>query len=178
MSERDRLREGDQAPDFTLPGTDRDGAPEEIRNFSLREATRDGPAIVTFYLFDFNPTCSDHLCGLRDAGWFDLLPETSVLAISTDRTFSHRAFADHHELNFPLLSDSDGGVSEEHGVIYDEFKRHRRIAKRAVFVVDQARTVQYAWATDDPQQLPNWAAVLETFKANPSLPGPQGREVP
>lgn len=101
------LREGDSAPEFTLPGSGSDVESTEIWDYSLAEATEAGPAILTFYLFDFNPHCSTHLCGLRDAVGFDLIPPTDVLAISTDRTFSHRAFADRFDLEFPLLSDSD-----------------------------------------------------------------------
>jgi peroxiredoxin len=69
-----------------------------------------------------------------------------VFCISTDRSFSHRAFAETEELAFALLSDSDGSVAES----YEEFNGHKRIAKRSVFVVDTDGTIRYAWSTDDP----------------------------
>lgn len=42
---------------------------------------------------------------------------------------------------------SDGAVSEAYGGLDDEFKRHRRVDNRSVFVVDQARTVENAGRT-------------------------------
>jgi len=39
--------------------------------------------------------------------WLDLDDRVTVFGISTDRTFSRRAFADTEELAFTLLPDSD-----------------------------------------------------------------------
>ena len=50
-------------------------------------------------------------------------------------------------------------MSEAYGVLYDEFEGHKRVAKRAVFVLDDDRTVRYAWSTDDASQQPDWREV-------------------
>lgn len=149
------LSDGDAAPDFILPGTD--GA--EVREYMLAEYTREGPVVLAFYLFDFHPACTEELCALRDLEWFTLLPDTTVLAISTDSAFSHRAFAREYGVEYPLLSDSDGAVSDRYGVLYDEFAGHRVVSKRALFVVDADTRVRYAWAAEDPSELPDWDAV-------------------
>jgi len=141
------LSEGSAAPGFTLPGTDESDA--GVDEYSLADALADGPALLNFYLFDFHPQCTDHVCSPHDVAWFDLDERLSVYGISTDRTFSHAAFARQEGLQFPLLSDSDGEVAEDYGVLYDEFQGHKRIARRAVFPVD----------TDDPGVQPDWQAV-------------------
>lgn len=87
-----------------------------------------------------------------------------------------RAFADAENLDPPPLSDSDGSVSEAYGVLYDEFNRHRRVAKHSVFVVDQNRTVRYAWATDDRETIPDWIAVRNAFEETPTLPSGPSNE--
>jgi len=95
----------------------------------------------------------------------DLQPAGTVFGISTDRSFSHRAFADTEDLAFALLSDSDGSVAESYDVFYEEFNGHKRIAKRSVFVVDTDGTIRYAWSTDDPTVQPDFSAVKDALEA-------------
>ncbi|WP_123538737.1 redoxin domain-containing protein [Halosimplex salinum] len=149
------LTDGDAAPDFILPGTDGD----EVREYMLAERTRDGPVVLAFYLFDFHPACTDELCAIQNFGWFDVRDDTTVFGISRDSAFSHRAFAREYDIPFPLLSDSDGAVSERYGVRYDELAGHRDVSKRAVFVVDGETKVRYSWVADDPVEQPDWDEV-------------------
>jgi peroxiredoxin len=149
------LSTGSDAPDFALPGTDPDGT--EPSEYSLSAALEEGPVVVTFYLFDFHPACTEHVCDLHDLAWFDLEEGVTVYGISTDRTFSHQAFAESESLDVQLLSDSDGTVAESYDALYDEFKGHKRIAKRSVYVVDTDGTIAYAWQTEEPQKQPDWS---------------------
>ena len=86
----------------------------------------------------------------------DLQPAVTVFGIATDRSFSHRAFAETAELAFALRSASDGSVAESYDVFYEEFNGHKRIAKRSVFVVDTDGTIRYAWSTDDSTVQPDF----------------------
>jgi peroxiredoxin len=150
------VRTGDRAPDFELPGVV-DG---EIEAHRLDDVLAAGKTVVlAFYVFDFHPACTTEWCSFRDADWLTLLDGVEVLGIGTDRVFSHRRFADEHDLQFALLSDSDGDVSERYDVLYDEFDGHRRVSKRAVFVVAPDGTVQYRWVADDPQIQPDFTEV-------------------
>lgn len=153
------LTEGIVAPDFRLPGTPPSDDQDIVSEYSLREAITDGPVLLNFYLFDFHPHCTENICDLHDLAWFDIHESVSVYGISTDKSFSHRAFAETEDLDVTLLSDSDGTVAEEYGVLYDEFGAHKRIAKRAVFIVDSEGIVRYAWRTEDPSVQPDWQAV-------------------
>lgn len=145
---------GTDAPDFTLPGTDSNGT--EPSEYNLSAALEEGPVVVTFYLFDFHPACTEHMCDLHDLAWFEFEEDITVFGISTDRTFSHQAFAESEDLEVNLLSDSDGAVAESYDALYDEFKGHKQIAKRSIYVVDTDGTIAYAWQTEDPQEQPDW----------------------
>ena len=97
---------------------------------------------------------------------FDLL---GVFGLSTDSVFSHREFAKREGLEYPLLTDSDGSVADAYGVLYDEVRGHKRIAKRAVFLVDSTQAVRYSWCADDPSRQPDWAeikAAIEDVKSD------------
>lgn len=151
------LQTGTQAPNFTLPAAS--DVDDSLKEVSLTDALADGPVLLNFYVFDFHPACTDNVCELHDLAWFDLDTSLTVVGISTDSVYSHRAFAAAEGLDFTLLSDSDGSTAESYGVLYDEFNGHRRIAKRSVFLVDTDGTVVYAWATDDPGTQPDFDAV-------------------
>ncbi|MFB6137928.1 MAG: redoxin domain-containing protein [Halobacteriaceae archaeon] len=156
------LQHGTTAPDFTLPGTNPSQAETDVSQFALESALEAGPVVLNFYLFDFHPACTENMCDLHDLAWFDLDESVTVFGISTDRSFSHRAFAKAEDLGFALLSDSDGSVAQAYDVLYDEFDGHKQIAKRSVFVLDSGRTIRYAWSTADPSVQPDWSAVKAT----------------
>lgn len=90
----------------------------------------------------------------------------SAVAIAVTATFSQQQFARDLQLSYPLLSDWNREVSQAWGVAYTEWKGHRGVAKRSVFVVDRAGVVRYRWVTDDALQLPDIdeavAALAET----------------
>jgi peroxiredoxin len=157
------LQEGTTAPDFALPGTSASQAETEVSEFKLGAALKEGPVVVNFYLFDFHPACTENMCDLHNLAWFDLDESATVFGISTDRSFSHRAFSEDEGLAFALLSDSDGSVAEAYDVNYEEFNGHKQIAKRSVFLIDTDRNIQYAWSTEDPSNQPDWSAVKDAL---------------
>ena len=83
-----------------------------------------------------------------------------IVAIAVSATFAQQAFAESLGVDFPLLSDWEGTVSDAYGVRYDVWKGHRGVAKRSIFVVDPDRTVRYRWVTDDALELPDLDAVV------------------
>jgi peroxiredoxin len=78
-----------------------------------------------------------------------------VIAIAVTPTFAQMAFADQLGIDFPLLSDWGGEVSEAYGVRYDIWKGHAGLAKRAVFVVGAGGVITYRWYTDDAHDVPD-----------------------
>ena len=126
------LKVGDLAPDFTLPATLQDTA-------SLSQYRGRVNVVLVFYPFDWSPVCSLQLPGIQAN-----LPQfrelnAQVLGISVDSRHSHKAFAEHLGLEFPLLSDYDKAVCQAYGVL-----RPNGSAERALFVVDRLGVIRYA----------------------------------
>ena len=171
------LSEGDTAPDFELVGVpdrleahldaDDDRTPEsELQRFRLSDSTVAGNAVLlSFYTFDFAPACTEQSCRMRDAEFFQLADDLDVYGISADGPYSHAAFAEQRDLNYPLLSDTDGSVAERYGVLHEEFDGMRRVAERALFVVDADRTVRYAWSDAEGWTDPDLEPVREVIRA-------------
>ena len=139
------LEVGDTAPDFELRGT-RDGDRDIYR---LSDYTDAGQWVfLTFYTFDFNPVCTAGMCALRDAEFFELYDDLVALGVSGDGIHSHERFAEQHDINYPLLSDTGKDVAEQYGVIREEYLGMRRVHQRAAFIIDDTRTIRFATAID------------------------------
>lgn len=150
------IRVGQTAPDFTLPGA----AAGAIERHGLSEYTDRGWAVVlVFYPFDFHSACTDQWCSLRDADWLTLLNDVVVLGVGSDGAYAHREYAAKNNVQFPLLSDTDGQVSRAYGVLAEEFEGHRDVPGRATFVIDPDRTVQFAWSARSPEDQPDLDAL-------------------
>src|SRR5919199_989810 len=83
---------GDQAPDFTLEGTE--------GPFTLSEH-RGEIVVLLFYPGDETPVCTKQFCSYRDTGLEGL--DAVVVGISAQDVDSHRRFTQHHGLTVPLL---------------------------------------------------------------------------
>jgi peroxiredoxin Q/BCP len=102
------LAEGAEAPDFTAQA--HDGSTVELSKL------RGKPVVLYFYPKDETPGCTLEAQAFRDD-----LPELQkldahVIGVSMDTLESHKAFADNHKLNFPLISDADGAIAAKYGV--------------------------------------------------------------
>jgi peroxiredoxin len=136
---------GDTAPDFELQGI-QDG---EIATYRLSDLTDDGRWVfLSFYAFDFNPICTEGMCALRDAEFFEFYDDLVALGVSGDGLHSHERFAAEHDINYPLLSDTGKDVAEQYGVVREEYDGMRRVHQRAVFIIDDTRTVRFSGTVD------------------------------
>jgi peroxiredoxin Q/BCP len=79
-------------------------------------ALKGKPVVVYFYPKDETPGCTKEANSFREV-WKDLEKENVVVVgISDDDDDSHRAFAKHWELPFPLVSDTGGRLRKLFGV--------------------------------------------------------------
>jgi len=62
-----------------------------------------------------------------------------ILGISSDSVYSHDAWARHHGLSYPLLSDIHRTACQAYGIHNAE----RNCARRATFIVDRAGVVRF-----------------------------------
>jgi peroxiredoxin Q/BCP len=103
------LKEGERAPEFTLPddtGKDR----------SLTDFLNSGATVLYFYPADFTPGCTRQACGLRDLQADIEGAKLRVVGISPQPPQTHAKFRAKYNLPFPLLSDVDKEVIKMYGV--------------------------------------------------------------
>ncbi|MGV3757331.1 MAG: peroxiredoxin [Verrucomicrobiota bacterium] len=129
---------GDQAP--AVEGKDQDGKP-----WKLADQTGKKAILLYFYPKDDTPGCTKQACGLRDR-MGDLKKDgIEVIGVSFDSSESHKAFIAKHNLNFPLLADTDGKIADAYGVRREAGKN---IARRASFLIGKDGKI--AHVTDVP----------------------------
>ena len=156
------MQVGDTAPDFTAPLATED----DIESFTLSEALEDGPVVLAFFPGAFTSVCSHELTTFRDRLSEFEAAGVRLYGVSVDSPFALDAFHDELDLNFPLVSDANNELVREYGVAMDFAELGvEDVAKRAVFVVDEDRTVSYAWVSDDPGVEPDYDE-LETAAAD------------
>ncbi len=143
---------GSRAPDFELPGT-------VNKTVRLTNQLERGPVLLLFYPLDWSPVCTSELCDLGDDFNNYAGLGFSIFAISVDSIFSHKAFATHHNIAIPLLSDFNKTVSQDYGVLYPELMGLKGVAKRSAFLIDKEGIVRYAWVTEDPTQMPDFTKI-------------------
>jgi peroxiredoxin len=83
--------------------------------------------------------------------------------ISRDSPWTHIAWAQTLDLNFPLLSDWNGEAMRAFGV-EREFRGHQGVAERSAFIVDPDGTVRGAWRYDTAE-LPDFDELLRAAQA-------------
>lgn len=133
------LKSGDRAPDFTID-SDTDGA---VTLSDLRGRT----VVLYFYPKDDTPGCTVQACDFRDA-----LPrfegiDAVILGVSADDVESHLAFREKYDLNFPLLADVGGVVSDLYGVWGERDVDGRKLMgiERSTFVIGPDGVIRKAW---------------------------------
>ena len=85
-------------------------------------------------------------------------------AVSRDSAWTHIAWAQTLDLNFPLLSDWNREAMRAFGV-EGEFRSHEGVAERSAFLVDPDGTVRGAWHYDTAE-LPDFDVLLRAAQAS------------
>src|SRR6476661_2792404 len=115
---------GDKAP--LISGKDQDG-----KAWKLADEVGKKVVLLYFYPKDDTPGCTKEACGFRDR-ISDLKKQgVEVIGVSFDSAESHKSFIAKHNLNFPLLADTDGKIAEAYGVRMPT----RSMARRASFLI-------------------------------------------
>lgn len=102
------LKPGDKAPDFQ--GKDQNDGTIQLSDFKGKKLA------LYFYPRDLTPTCTTQACNLRDG--IDALKANNieVIGVSDDPAAKHQKFIEKHDLNFPLIADTDQSVLKAFGV--------------------------------------------------------------
>jgi peroxiredoxin Q/BCP len=129
---------GDKAP--LVEGQDQNG-----KAFKLADVVGKQVVLLYFYPKDDTPGCTKQACGLRDR-MADLKKDNvQVVGVSFDNADSHKKFIAKHNLNFPLLADTDGKIADAYGVRRQEGKN---MARRASFLIGKDGRIVHV--TDTP----------------------------
>ncbi len=148
-------REGSQASDFKLQGSD--GQTHSLQDY------RGKTLVIYFYPRDDTPGCTKESCGFRDLkNDFDSL-DTVILGVSKDNLTSHDKFIAKFNLPFVLLSDPETSMMQIYGA-WGEKKLYGKVSIgciRSTIVIDPQGTVIKHWqkvknAVDHPAEVLNF----------------------
>ena len=153
MAEKNPVKVGQPAPDFTLNGTD--GKAHTL------SAYRGKNVVLFFFPKAFTGTCETQIS--THAQEIDKFRQHNamVLGVSTDQTPSQQAFSRQCNPNgdVTLLSDFRHQVVEQYGVQEEEANRAN---DRATFIIDKNGMVQYAHVEPDAGK---WQGTAPEYEA-------------
>lgn len=108
-NEMSELKEGQKAPEFSLPASN--GETIALVDFKGKKNV-----VLYFYPKDDTPGCTVEACGFRDKIKSFESENTVVLGVSPDSAASHVKFIEKFKLPFLLLADENKDVSKAYGV--------------------------------------------------------------
>lgn len=137
-----KVRPGQQAPDFALPGL----LGENLGRQTLRLSDYRGKknVVLSFIPAAFTPVCSDQWPGYNHARELFEARDTVILGLSVDNLPSLYAWVrEMHGVWFPVLTDfwPHGEVAKAYGVL-----RTNGTSERAIVIIDKAGVVRFAQA--------------------------------
>ena len=116
---------GDAAP--RIEGKDQDG-----KTWKLADHLGKHVVLLYFYPKDETPGCTKQAGAQRDRMGDLKQQKVEVIGVSFDSSESHQKFIAKHNLNFPLLADTDGKIADAFGVRREPGKN---MARRASFLI-------------------------------------------
>src|SRR5436309_752770 len=129
---------GDKAP--LIEGKDQDG-----KTWKLADQIGKKVVLLYFYPKDDTPGCTKEACGFRDKIADLKKDNVEVIGVSFDSSESHQKFISKHNLNFPLLADTDGKIAQAYGAKMSD----RNMARRVSFLIGLDGKI--AHVTDTPK---------------------------
>jgi peroxiredoxin Q/BCP len=131
-----KVNVGDKAPDFTLDS-------QTGENVTLSDFFGKKNVVLYFYPKDETPGCTREACTFRDS--YELFTDlgAEVIGVSADTVESHKAFAEHHNLPFTLLSDLDNNVRK----LYGATSTLSFIPGRVTFIIDKKGVIRHVFSS-------------------------------
>ncbi|MFC4405199.1 redoxin domain-containing protein [Haloarchaeobius iranensis] len=161
LPETDHVEAGETAPDFTRPLVNE----EYWEDVSLSALTDDGPVLLVAHTMNGAFPATYTWNEIRDRDWGERF-DVQVVGISVSDPYAHTRLIEDRDIDHALFSDPAAGVAAEYGIEHDldgmagvtEFRP-------AVFLVDADRTVQYAWASQEWPEFPDYDDVEAALEA-------------
>jgi peroxiredoxin len=147
------IEAGRPAPDFSLRNQDGEKvSPADFRGRTL---------VLVFYPLDFSPVCTDQLNVYQE-----MLGEleqrgVSLVGVSVDSAFAHKAFQQQLGISIPLLADfhPKGAVCRDYGVFVEE----RGHSQRALVMIDPEGKVAWSYTSPTPLEIPGVNLIFDAL---------------
>ena len=149
------IEAGSKAPDFSL--RDHSGKEVSLSDFA------GGRLLLVFYPLDFSPGCTDQLSLYQEVLDEITAQGVSMVGISVDSTWSHRAFRKQLNLTIPLLSDfhPKGEVTRAYGAWIDQVGH----GNRSLVLIDEEGVVRWSHASPTPAEIPGANLIFDALSA-------------
>jgi peroxiredoxin len=144
---------GTPAPAFSLP--DQDGNMVALDDFYGRKL------VLAFYPLDFSPVCTDQLSIYQEVVGEIEGRGATLMGVSVDSAYCHRAFRDRLNLTIPLLADfhPKGAMSREYGAYQDDFGANNR----SLVLVGEDGVVRWSHAAPSPKEIPGANLIFDAL---------------
>ena len=120
--------------------------------------------VLFFYPKDMTPGCTTEACNFRDATHDLQKLGAVVLGVSKDTVASHGKFIKKHDLNYPLLADTEHTLMEAFGVWGKRSFMGKTYmgTSRSTFLIDPKGKIVHVWEKANPKE--HAGEVLEVLK--------------
>jgi peroxiredoxin len=147
------IEPGTSAPDFTL--SDQDGNEVSLADFADRKL------VLAFYPLDFSPVCTDQLSIYQEVLGEIEARGATLVGVSVDSVFCHRAFREQLNLTMPLLADfhPKGEMSSAYGA----YRPERGATNRSLVLVDEQGTVRWSHASPSTKEIPGANLIFDAL---------------
>jgi len=159
LPDTDHVAEGDTAPDFTRPLVN----DEYWEDAALSELTAEGPVLLVFFTMDGAFPATYMWNEIRDREW-KADNDLTIVGLSISDPYAHKELVEERGMDYQLFSDPQNGVAEEYGIVHDlDGMAGVSEPRPAVFLLDDERTVEYAWVADEWPDFPDYDEVEDAI---------------
>ena len=144
---------GTTAPDFTLKTQD-----EKEWKLSAHKGKN---VVLLFYPLDWSPTCEKENCKVSENSPIPIGPDTVVVGISRDSTWSHKAWKQSKGIKHDLLADPMLDVTSKFGLKHPAVPF---ISHRATVVVDKTGKVAFVQVQENTKEERDWGELQAAMK--------------
>ena len=143
---------GTTAPDFTLKTQD-----EKEWKLSDQKGKN---VVLIWYPLDWSPTCEKENCRVSQEPVISA-PDTVVVGVSRDSTWSHKAWKAAKGIKHDLLADPMLDVTKKFGLQHPAVPF---ISHRATVIVDKQGKVAFSQVQENTKEERNWSEVQAALK--------------
>ncbi len=160
LPDTDHVDAGDTAPDFTRPLVN----DEYWEDAALSELTAEGPVLLVFFTMDGAFPATYMWNEIRDREW-EADGDLTIVGLSISDPYAHKQLIEERGMDYRLFSDPQNGVAEEYGIGHDlDGMAGVSEPRPAVFLLDDERTVEYAWVADEWPDFPDYDDVEDAIE--------------